>query len=248
MLRLSLTALLFSAIAPLTYASTISSGEIDVPYSQEYGVEEFSFNLNSLDSPGSFSVSGYADGFANVSWPNAPGFTPLGATVSPNWGVQTENALGSATVNLITYPPVYGGPDMHFTIQPFTITGAGTYSVPFQVSSGGLQVYVVNGSLLPIINELNLQGSGVVTFQLVQSYCISATVCSSDTQDFYLANGNVSFVFSAPVASAPEASTWLTMAFASIMLGLEMKRRARRTGPEEGLSLKLFLRDDTTRR
>jgi hypothetical protein len=217
MKRLRITALLLLSAAPLIHASTIVGG-IDVPYTQEFGDEEFSFALTSLD--GTYSVSGIADCCAGVAF----GAYPLGATVSLNMAVQTESSLGSATVNGVTYPSTYGGPDLRFTLQPFTITGAGKYSVPFQLTSPGNIFAGIAGEPLSVLVNDSVQGSGVVTFSLVQTYCVAATLCISDPQDLYLANGDVSFIFSSPDPAAPEPSTWLTMTLGSLVLALGMKR------------------------
>lgn len=222
MIRLGVTALLMSASMLVLQAATITSGEIDVPYSQFDGAEEFSFTaLTSTE--GGYSISGYSDGFANLSWPNAPAI-PLGATTSVDWSVGMEASTGGSVtyVDGISYPSVYfSSPLMHFNIQPFTVIGAGTYSLPFQlVASGTLSAYVAGGSLYdPALIDENVQGSGIVTFQLVQSEMGFAT------QDFYLGGNDVSFVFSAPDSpTAPEPSTWVTVTLGAVLLALGMRR------------------------
>ena len=219
MMRLTITALLLSAVALALHASTITSGEIDTEYSQSNGADQFNFGWT---SDAGYSISGQSGCCANISWPNFPA-PALGATVSIDWSLDFLNPVGSVTfTDGVSYPSVYfGAPSLRFNIQPFIVTGVGMYFVPFTLTAPGtLSAYVVGTNYPPVLNDQGgVNGSGYVTFSLVQS-----PLFGIPSQDFFLAGGEVSFVFTDPIASAPEPSAWLTITLGFLVLALGMKR------------------------
>ena len=222
MIRFSVTALLMLALALVLDASTITSGTIVVPDCGPcaYGSTTLT-NVTSLD--GGYTINGTVEAEYLLT-----GSAAIGSQLSFVMTNYIDNGTGngSLTLNGVFYPTVYlsncCAPEilttLSMSVSPFTFNGAGSYSVPFFLSGTTIQAtdslqFAPPAALL--LNERNVQGSGIVTFAL------GANPDSDST---------ATFVFS----PTPEPSTvLLTLAgfLALLLWHLLANRRSKFSGP-----------------
>lgn len=222
MIRLSVTALLMLALALVLDASTITSGTIVVPDCGPcaYGSTTLT-NVTSLD--GGYTINGTVEAEYLLT-----GSAAIGSQLSFVMTNYIDNGTGngSLTLNGVFYPTVYLSnccePEiltkLTMSVSPFTFNGAGSYSVPFFLTGTTIQATNSLQFAPPapfLLNEENVQGSGVVTFTL-----------GADPNN----NSTAAFVFS----PAPEPSTiLLTLAglLALLRWRVSANRRSKFSGP-----------------
>ena len=183
MTRLAVAVLFMSAVPLLINASTITSGTIVM---HDCGACAYGYTtLSDLTSPdGGYTLSGtvYAEYLVVGS---ATSYLSVNNYVD-------DFTSGSLTMNGVTYPTVYlqncCEPQI-FTIlsistPAFTYNGAGTYSLPFSLAGTRIEATdSTQSDATYLLDDTNVQGSGVVTFTL-----------DSNPND----NSKATFVFTAP--------------------------------------------------